>query len=135
MLVRSTVVVISLWLIAPGASAEQRPPLKGVSVVRIANYGAPSVLVERQQVRAIVEELNRLRNRDWRRGDTKLSCYSTIVLLQGTKKVAEFRVGLDHIVERPVEKGQSIGSLAIDRADLSVLARLLAEIPAAKNCD
>ena len=118
------------------AATDQRAPLKGVSAVRIANYGAPSVMVEgREQVNAIVDELNELRNKSWRRGDTKISCYSTIVLLRGGKLVGQLRVRPDYVVERPVEKGQSSYSLALGEADLPRLRKLLTEIPPAKGCD
>ncbi len=121
---------------APAAAQEQRASFKGVSAVRIANYGAPSVLLEgREQVNAIVGELNGLAKRAWRRGDTKLSCYSTIVLLKGAKPVGQLRVTTELVVERPVEKGQSSYSLAIGEADLPGLRKMLAEILPAKGCD
>jgi hypothetical protein len=127
---------LALAVVAMAASAagtEQRPPLKGVSAVRIANYGAPStVLKSRDEVRAIVGDLNELRKNQWHRGETKLSCYSTIVLLSGEKTVGLFRVGAEYVVERPVEKGESSYSIALDRADLPNLRKHLAEIPPAK---
>ena len=129
------VAVLALASIVFDAGAEPRPPLIGVSSIRIANYGAPSVLVERGAVRSIVDELNRLRRKDWQRADAKLACYSTVVLLQGTKRVGEFRVRPEHVVERPVEKGQSIYSIAIDRDDVPGLSKLLAEIAPAKDCN
>ena len=118
---------------ASAAATEQRPPLKGVSAVRIANYGAPSTIVKgRDEVRAIVGDLNELRSKPWHRGETKLSCYSTIVLLSGEKTIGIFRVGTEYVVERPTEKGQSSYSLALDRADLPNLRKHLAEVVPAK---
>ena len=127
--------MLALALVVPGAGAEQRPPLKGVSTIRIANYGAPSVLVERGEVRSIVEELNQLRRKDWQRADARLSCYSHVVLFQGTKRVGEFRVTREHAVERPVEKGQSVYSIAIGEADVPGLRKALAAIAPAKDCN
>jgi hypothetical protein len=60
---------------ACATAADQRPALRGVSAIRIANYGSPSVLLEgRDKVGSIVVELNALRSKAWRGGDTKLSC-------------------------------------------------------------
>jgi hypothetical protein len=121
---------------AGAAAAEQRPAFSGVSAIRIANYGAPSVLLDgRAKVAPIVSELNALAKGPWRRGETKLSCYSTIVLLKGAKPVGQLRVTAEHVVERPVEKGQSSYSLAIGETDLSSLRAALAEILPAKGCD
>lgn len=126
---------IGLVLLSASAAAEQRPALRGVSSVRIANYGAPSVLREgREQVRAIVDELNQLRRKDWSRSDAKVACYSTVVLMSGKKRAGEFRVTADAVVERPVEKGQAIYSVAISPADIPSLSRQLAEILPAKDC-
>jgi hypothetical protein len=116
------------------AAPNERAPLKGVSAVRAANYGMPSKLLrQRDEVGPIVEELNELRKKPWRAGDTKMHCYSTVVLLAGEKQVAQFRVRPDMIVERPVEKGDSSYSLKLGETDLPHLAKLLAEIP--KRCD
>ena len=122
-------------LFAPGASAEPRPALTGVSSIRIANYGSPSALVGRDELRPVVEEINRTRRKDWRRGDVKMTCYSTVVLFQGTKRVGEFRVRPDLVVERPVEKGQTSYNLALDGAELPRLAKVLSGILPAKDCD
>ena len=89
----------------------------------------------RAQVNSIVDELIRLRQKAWTRGDSKLKCYSTVVLLKGGKRSAEFRVTPDRVVERPVEKGQGSYSLAVDLADLPTLGELLAEIAPAKDCN
>ena len=116
------------------AAPNERVPLKGVTTVRAANYGTPSkVIKERGEVGAIVEELSELRKKPWRAGDTKMRCYSTVVLLAGEKQVAQFRVRPDVIVERPVEKGDSSYSLKLADTDLPHLAKLLGEIP--KKCD
>jgi len=127
---------LAAFVVAAGAQAEGRPRLAGASAVRIANYNSPSVLLEkRDDVRSIVEDLNQLRKRGWSRSEAKLSCYSTIVLTSGKKRVAEFRVGADAIVERPVEKGAGTYSLALEASDLAALRRHLSEIAPAKDCN
>lgn len=126
--------LLGLAFLCASAGAEPRPALRGASSVRVANYGAPSVLLEGQKARAVVEELNALRRKDWKRGDAKISCYSTVVLLSGKKRVGEFRVTFENMVERPVEKGQAIYGLAISEADIATLARLLREIAPSKDC-
>src|SRR5690242_1069766 len=91
-------VLISLVMLATAALAEPRPRLAAFAV-RIANYNAPSVLLEkRDDVRPIVDDLNQLRKRDWSRSEAKVTCYSTVVLTSGKKKVGEFRVAGDAIV-------------------------------------
>ena len=130
--------VVALALLVPGAAAvaqEERPQIKDVSSVRIANYNTPSTVIQdRAKVNAIVGELRQLRSRDWRRADAKLSCYATLVLLSGTKTVTLVRVGTEHVVERAPGKGQSTYSLAVGSADLPTIHALLAEIPPPKNC-
>lgn len=129
---------IGFVLIAATASAqaEPRPRVSGASAVRIANYNSPSVLLEkREDVRSIVEDLNQLRKRDWSRSEARVSCYSTIVLTSGKKRVGEFRVAADAIVERPVEKGAATYSLPLEASDLPVLRRHLGEILPAKDCN
>ena len=128
----------SLMLLAASAAmAEPRPPLTGVTSFRIANYGAPSTVVNsREQVSAVVGELNLVRKKDWQRGEAKLSCYSTLILLRGEKKVVgEFRIRPDGMVERPVEKGQSSYSLLISPDDLPKIAKLLEGIAPMKHKD
>ena len=118
------------------AASNDRPVLTSVTAVRAANYGAPSRLVEqRAQVDSIVEELSQLRKKSWRRADTKMRCYATVVLLDGTKPVATFRVRPDVVVEKPVEKGGSSYSLKVADTDMPVLTKLLGEIPILKKCD
>jgi hypothetical protein len=130
--------VAVLALLVPGMGAlaqEERPQLKDVSSVRIANYGMPSTVIhDRAQLNAIVAELRQLRGKAWQRADTKLSCYATMVLLSGTKTVTLFRVGQEHVVERSPGKGQSTYSLVVGRDDLPKLHKLLTEIPPAKDC-
>jgi hypothetical protein len=123
-------------LLVPGiAAAQARPPLKDVSAVRLNNYGAPSRLFDkRDQVAPIVEELNALRAKRWKKGDTKLKCYATVVLMSGSAKAAEFRVSPEYVVERPLEKGESSYSLAVTQADRPQIAKLLGEVPASKKC-
>ncbi len=77
---------------APAAAQEQRTTFSGVSAVRVANYGSPSVL------------------------------------LKGTRQVGQLRVTAEHVVERPVEKGQSAHSLSIGEADIPHLRKILTDI-------
>jgi hypothetical protein len=118
------------------AAPDGRAPLEGVSAVRAANYGAPSKLVQqRDEVAPIMGELSELRKKRWRKGDTKMRCYATVVLLAGNRQVAMFRIRPDQIVERPVEKGESSYSLELAETDLPQLRKLLGEIPKSKMCD
>ncbi len=124
----ATTVATSLLVVSAEAAAQARPVLRGVSSVRIANYGAPSVLLQkRDEVRDVVEEMNALRRKDWRRGDTAVNCYSTLVFMSGQKRVGEFRLRPDMVVERPVERGQSAYTASIDAADIPHIAKVLAE--------
>jgi len=131
--------VAALALLAQAAAAGaagERPALRGVSAIRIANYGSPSVLLEgRDKVSPIVGELNALRARAWRGGDTKLACYSTLVVMSGRKILGTFRIRPEHIVEREGARGTPIFSLALESGDLPRLGKLLADIPPAKDCD
>jgi hypothetical protein len=129
-------VVLGLATHAAGALAqEERPPIKDISAVRIANYNTPSTVVQdRARVNAIAGELRQLRGRDWRRADTKLSCYATLVLLRGEKTVTLMRIGAEHVVERAPGKGQSTYSVAAAQADLPAIHKLLTEIPPPKDC-
>lgn len=116
-------------------AVEPRPILKDVSAIRIANYGSPSTVIEdRAQVNAIVSELRQLRSKNWRRADTKLSCYATLVLVGSKRPVALFRVRPEIVVERPQEKGQSSYSVETVESDLPKVYALLASIPPAKDC-
>jgi hypothetical protein len=118
---------------AQGANGDKRAPLKGVSAIRAANYGSPSRLYkERDEVEGVVSELNELRAKPWRRGEARLTCYSTVYLLAGEKTVALFRVRPDRVVEVPVEKGEPGYNLATTETDLPKLRKLLEESPPAR---
>ena len=131
----SRLALILLTVSAGAMAQESRPSLGGVSSARIANYNAPSVLYEgREQVRAIVEDLNQLRRKAWTRGEAKLACYSTIILMRGKQKVGEFRVRSDGVVDRGVEKNQATYSITPGPEDLPRLHKMLADIAPAKDC-
>jgi hypothetical protein len=130
--------VVALILLSQAACAVagERPVLRGVSAIRIANYGAPSVLFEgRDKFGPIVSELNALRGKAWSGGDTKLACYSTLVVMSGKKTLGTFRIRPEHIVEREGARGVPIYSLALDAGDIPRLSKLLTEIPPAKDCN
>ena len=121
--------------LAVGAPNE-RAPLQGVTAVRAGNYGMPSKWIrQRDEVGPIVAELNELRKKPWRKADTKMKCYSTVILLAGEKQVALFRLRPDMIVDRPVEKGDSSYSAKLADGDLPQLRKALAEAPASKTCE
>ena len=121
--------LLLLFFFSASVAAEPRPAVGGVSSFRIANYGAPSAVInDRARIADVVGELNLLRKKDWQRGELKISFYATLVLLRGDKRVGEYRIGLDGIVERPVEKGQTSYSLVIAPDDLPAIGKLLAEI-------
>jgi hypothetical protein len=118
------------------AAADGRPALRDVSSIRVANYGAPSVLLEgRDKVAPIVRELNALRGKAWRVGDAKLACYSTVVLSSGKKTLGTFRITPEQMVEREGAKGLPIYSLDIEPGDIPQLSQLLAEIAPPKGCN
>jgi len=133
--------ILLFWLLAWAGAAtaqptELRPPLKGVTAVRVANYGSPSNLVrERDEVRALVDEINQLRKKRWLKADSKLSCYSTVVFLAGEKQLALLRVTAERIVEKTLEKIPSSYSLAVEDGELLKLNELLAQAQPAKNCE
>ena len=93
------------------------------------------LLEGRDKAGPIVAELNALRRKPWRGGDTKLSCYSTLVLYSGKQTLGTFRILPEQIVEREGPKGQPIYSLAIEAGEIPRLRKLLAEIAAAKDCN
>lgn len=128
-----TFMLLLLAMLVGSALAEPRPAIHGVSSIRAGNYNSPSVVVK--DPAAIVREMNQLRRKSWRRGEAKISCYSTVVFLKGEKRVAEFRVTPAAIVERPVERGQQ-GSYTLDlgEGDIPELSRTLAEAQPAKDC-
>ena len=124
----SSVVSLALGVVVFGhAAVEQRPPLAAASAVRIGNYGAPSVTVSGQKARQIVDELNSLRRKDWRKGEARLSCYATLVILKGSRSAGLYRIGQDYVVERTVEKGQPTYSIGLADADMPGIRKLLAE--------
>jgi hypothetical protein len=130
----SGLVLLALASTLAVAAPNERAVLKGVTAVRAGNYGAPSTwLRQHDEVAPIVEELNELRKKPWRRGDTKMTCYSTVILLASEKQVALFRMRPDMIVERPAEKGESSWSLKLADTDLPRLRKVLAEAP--KTCE
>ena len=56
--------------------------------MRLSNYGAPSKLFHaKEEVKAIVEELEGLRGKKWRQADLRMRCYATVQLLNGEKLV------------------------------------------------
>ena len=129
---RRIVPSIACVLFAAVAAAEPRPPLEAVSAVRIGNYGAPSVLLEgRDKVGPVVSELNAMRKRSWQRGEPKLPCYSTLIVLKGKKTAAVYRIGADAIVE----KSEGTYSIAVPLAEMPRIAKLLTEIPLATRCN
>jgi hypothetical protein len=128
-------VFLALAVQSASAVAEERPALRDVSVIRIANYGTPSTVIkDRAQVNAILDELRQLRSKAWRAADTKLSCYATMVLLRGEKTLTLLRIGAEQVVERAPGKGQSTYSLAAGPAELPGIHALLAGIPPPKDC-
>jgi len=115
------------------AWAESRPVVKMPHAMRIANYAAPSVLVKGEDARAIVRELNELRNRPWMRGDAKLACYSSVIFMDGPRTTVTYRFTPERLVERTLEKGQATNfNVEIGDGDLPTLTRHLAEIAPAK---
>ncbi|MFY9316954.1 MAG: hypothetical protein WAO95_15525 [Burkholderiales bacterium] len=125
-----------LLALAGGAVAQDgRPALREVSAIRVGNYGSPSVLLEgREKAGPIVSELNALRGKAWRGGDTKLECYATLIVISGKKTLATFRIRPEHIVERVGPKGVPVYSLALGPVDLPRVSKLLTEIPPPKDC-
>jgi hypothetical protein len=121
-----------------GAAAPKldQPALAGVTSVRLANYGAPSAPIKsREDLKAVLDELRQLRGKSWRRGDTKLDCYSTVTLMNGNRILTVFRVAADTVVERVFARGQAASySLAVQPEELLKTSALLADAPPAKGC-
>jgi hypothetical protein len=119
---------------AVAAGTEKRPPLKGVTSIRAANYGSPSKVVhEREEVNALVEELNELRAKPWHRGEAKLHCYASIFLFEGDKRIAGFRMRPgERVVELASEKGQPGYTMDLQPGELPKLTKLLEEAPPAR---
>ena len=135
---KSVPLLITGFLLLPvdAVAQDARPALGSVSSARIANYNAPSALYEgREQVRAIVEDLNLLRKKAWTRGEAKVACYSTVILMRGKQKVGEFRVRPDQVVDRAVDRGQATYTIATGPEDLPRLRQMLAGISPAKDCN
>lgn len=129
------VALASMLQCVSAIGADERPQLTGVSTVRVANYGTPSTVIhDRERVSAIASELRQLRGKAWRRGDTKLSCYATLVLMSGAKTVTLFRISPAAVVERAPGKRQSTYSVVIDPAELHRIGPLLQSIPPPKDC-
>lgn len=103
-------------------------PLKDVTAIRIGNYGAPSTQVQaRDELGLALKELNELRGRQWRQTDTRLTCYSTLTLMNGPRTVGIYRVTDDVVVERPVGKNDLAYSIAVTEADLPSIRKHLAD--------
>lgn len=118
------------------AAAQERPSLKDVSAVRLAHYGAPSKLFRgKEDVKAIVEELEQLRGKKWRQADLRMRCYSTVQLLNGEKLVTAFRLRPEYVVERAQDKTVPTYNTQITETDLPLIRKLLAEVPPSKQCD
>ena len=133
----SRVLALTLGLVVVGALAagsEKRPPLKGVTSIRAANYGSPSKVVQaRDDVTPIVEELNELRAKPWHRGEAKLRCYASVFLFEGEKRVAMFRMRPEErVVELSMEKGQPGYTIEVQQGELPKLTKLLEEAPPAR---
>jgi hypothetical protein len=130
---RLLVLALAAW--AAGAIAQERPSLKEVSAVRLSNYGVPSKLFhDKEQVKAIVEELEQLRARRWRQADLRMRCYATVQLLHGDKPLTVFRVRPEYVLERAQDKSVPTYSMQITEADLPTIRRLLADVPPSKDC-
>ncbi len=131
------IVVVAIAFFMQGAiAADERPQLAGISTIRIANYGTPSTVIQdREQLSGILGEFRQLRGKAWRRADTRLSCYATLVVVSGTKTVSLFRIGTEAIVERPQGKGQSVYSLEVGPNDMPRIGPLLANLPPPKDCN
>ena len=128
--------IAALWVHTASALAQERPSLKDVNAARLANYGAPSKLFHgKQDVKAIVEELEQLRGKKWRQADLRMRCYSTVQLLNGEKLVTAFRVRPEYVVERAQDKAVPTYNMQITEVDLPLIRKLLTEVPPSKQCD
>jgi hypothetical protein len=130
---KSVHAAVALALAAAAAlAAPSDGPLKDITVVRVGNYGAPSTNVTgKGALGPLLAELNEMRSKQWRQVDTRLTCYSTLTLMNGPKTVAIFRVGPEALVERPVGKNDLAYTLPVTEADLPVIrGHLAAAAPA-----
>jgi|KBSMisStandDraft_5_1062788.scaffolds.fasta_scaffold205455_3 hypothetical protein len=129
-------IVSALMVHAASAIAQDRPSLKDVNAARLANYGAPSKLFHgKQDVKAIVEELEQLRGKKWRQADLRMRCYSTVQLLNGDKLVTAFRLRPELVLERAQDKTVPTYNVPITETDLPLIRKLLTEVPPSKQCD
>ena len=129
-------VAAALVCCAASAVAQERPPLKDVSAARLSNYGAPSKLYNsKDEVKAIVAELEQLRGKKWRQADLRMRCYSTVQLLNGEKLVTAFRLRPEYVVERAQDKAVPTYNTQIVEGDLPLIRKLLTEVPPSKQCD
>ncbi|HUQ75588.1 MAG TPA: hypothetical protein VM183_12750 [Burkholderiales bacterium] len=136
MTVLPALVVIASVLITGTAQAQERPPLKGASAVRISNYGAPSRLISTpHEVSAIMGELEGLRGKRWRQADLKMRCYATVQVMHGEKTVTVFRVRPEYVLERAQDKAVPTYNLQVVETDLPQLRKLLSESPPSKSCE
>ena len=119
----------ALMAVSLGAlAAPSDGPLKDITVVRVGNYGAPSTnITGKADLAPLLAELNELRSKPWKQVDTRLTCYSTLTLMNGPKTIAIFRVGPAALVERPVGKNDLAYTIAITEADLPVIRKHLAD--------
>jgi len=103
--------------------------------VRISNYGVPSKLFEgKEEVKAIVEELEQLRGKRWRQADLRMRCYATVQLLNGKKPVTVFRVRPEYVLERAQDKAVPTYNLQVTDTDLPTIRKLLTDVPPSKDC-
>ena len=131
--------MILLATAVPARSAApdlSQPPLSGVTAIRLANYGAPSIpITGRNDVKLVLDELRQQRGKPWRRGDTPQECYSSVILMAGKRTLTVFRVTASAVVERVFVRGQAASySLAVEPEELLKTNALLAEAPPAKGC-
>jgi hypothetical protein len=132
---RALCILTALLGVQASAAAQERPPLKDISGVRIANSGAPSKLYEgKDEVKAIVAELEDLRGKRWRQADLKMRCYATVQLLNGTKTITYFRVRPEYVVERAQDKAVPTFNMQITETELPLIRKLLTEVPPSKDC-
>jgi hypothetical protein len=127
---------VALAFSAGSAIAQERPSFKDVTAARLANYGAPSKLFHgKEDVKAIVAELEQLRGKKWRQADLRMRCYSTVQLLNGEKLVTAFRLRPEYVVERAQDKTVPTYNTQITETDLPLIRKLLTEVPPSKQCD
>jgi hypothetical protein len=135
-LIRLSVLTAAVLVACTGtAIAQERPSLKDVSAVRISNYGVPSKLFHgKEEVKAVVDELEQLRTKKWRQADLRMRCYATVQLLHGEKPLTVFRVRPEYVVERAQDKAVPTFNMQITEGDLPVIRKLLTDVPPSKDC-